>query len=128
MENEKLSTLMKSEGLSRDTMFYRYTTEKHLEEFEEGKYKLFANDEATEIIEDYYKTGQLIMAKYIASGLAFTTEKDTDYKSDLKMCVEMRLSEILDQGGLVYPDPGSFETSSYFLSIPNGFVLVRKLN
>ena len=126
MENEKLETLMKSEGLTKDTILYRHTTEKHMEAAKNGLFKLFANSEATEIIEDHYDSGHLIMAKYVAAGLAFTTEKDTEYKSDSKICVEMPLSEILDQGGLVYPDPGSFEASSFFLSMPDGFVMVKK--
>ncbi|MFT5169376.1 MAG: hypothetical protein ACI8P3_004625 [Saprospiraceae bacterium] len=126
MEKEKIAILMKSEGLSKDTIFYRYTYEEHLIKTEEGKYKLSANDSATEMVEDYYISGHLVMAKYVGRGLAFTLEKDNEYKSDSKVCVEIRLSEILDQGGLIYPDRSSYETSSYFLTMPEGSVSVDK--
>lgn len=125
MESEKLTTLMESEGLTRDTLFYRYTSEKHLVKVDDSKYKLSANESATEMVEDYYGSGHLIMAKNVGQGLAFTLEKDTEYQSESKICVEMHLSEILDQRGLVYPDRSSYETSSYFLSMPEGSVSVE---
>ena len=118
--------LMKSEGLTKDTKVYRYTSEEHMIKADDGKYKLSANDSATEMVEDYHKSGHLIMAKYVGQGLAFTLEKDNEYKSEAKICVEMPLSEILDQGGLVYPDRSSYETSSYFLTMPEGSVKVDK--
>jgi hypothetical protein len=126
METEKITILMKSEGLTEDTIFYRYTAEEHLIKAGDKKYKLSANDRATEMVEDYYESGHLIMAKYVGQGLAFTLEKDNEYKSESKICVEMPLSEILDQGGLVYPDRSSYETSSYFLTMPKGSVSVDK--
>lgn len=123
MENEKLTNLMKIEGLTKDTKFYRYTSEKHLERVED-KYRISANENATEMIEDYYGNGHLIMAKNVGKGLAFTLEKDNEYKSENAICVELRLADILDQGGLVYPDRSSYEIGTYFLTMPSGSVIV----
>ena len=126
MQTEKMTILMKGEGLTENTKVYRYTSDEHLVKTDDGKYRLSANDQATEMVEDYHISGHLIMAKYVGPGLAFTLEKDNEYKSESKICIEMPLSEILDQGGLIYPDRSSYETSSYFLTMPEGSVAVDK--
>ena len=127
MKNEKLALLLKNENLDETTTLYRHSLPKFLEQTDEGTYRLSANEAATEMVEDLYGSGHLIMAKYVGKGLAFTLQKETEYSSDEKLCVKISLKDILNQEGLVYPDRSSYDTSSYFLTMPTGSVAVQKV-
>jgi hypothetical protein len=116
--------LMKLESLDRTTTLYRYTSKNHLSRTADDRYELSANEGATEIIEDIYGSGHLIMAKNVGAGLAFTLEKEDEYGGESKVCVCVQLSDIIDQGGLIYQDRSSHIGKSYFLTMPEGKVEV----
>ena len=77
-DNKKiLEDFLIHEKLGKDTIMYRHTLPDYLNRSE---MTLKPNEAATEMVEDIYGTGHLIMDKYVGRGLAFTLEKDTDYQ------------------------------------------------
>ena len=129
MKNEDiLKEYIKHENLSDDTKFYRQTNEHHLKEDSEGNLLLKPRPDATEMVEDIYKQGHLIMAKNVGPGLAFTLSSKNDYSSEDNICVGITLKEFLKQGGFLYPDKSSYEEGSYFLMLPEGDFIVEKVD
>ena len=109
-----------NEKLKSNTPFYRWTSQSHLGKSDNGKYSLEVRKEATEMVEDIYNQGHIIMAKNVGPGLAFTLSKNNDYASDDMVCVSLQLEDILIQGGILYKDVSSHVEGSYFLMMPAG--------
>lgn len=124
---KKVRELMQIENFTENTKFYRYVLPEHIEQIEDNIYDVTANDEATEMIEDHYDSGHLIMAKNIGPGLAFTIDFNTEYKADNRICIELKLKDILDQGGKIYEDKSSYEEGTWFFTIPKRRVRVKKI-
>lgn len=123
--NPDLEHLMKENQLTENTILYRYTYPEFLALVEGNRYKLSANENATEMIEDIYGSGHLKMAKYVGKGLTFLLQQESEFDLPGKKCVRLRLKEVLSQGGMIYPDRSSFVSGSFFLTIPLGFVEVE---
>jgi hypothetical protein len=123
--NEKLKQLLSENGFDENTILYRYTLPEFLEPIDDNRYKLSANPNATEVVEDLYDTGYSIAARELGKGLSCFIQKEPDYQLPEHTCVKIRLGDILSQGGLVYPDHSNFAEGSYFLTMPNGFVEVE---
>ena len=123
--NAELKQLMEENNLTEDTLMYRYTYPEYLQHIEGSRYKLSANKNATEIVEDLYGSGHLTMAKNIGEGLTFILQKENEFDLPEKKCVHLRLKEVLSQGGRIYPDRSSFVSGSFFLTLPAGFVNVE---
>ena len=126
--NPDLEHLMKENKLTEDSILFRYTYPEFLEHVEGNRYKLSANENATEMVEDLYGSGHLKMAKYIGKGLTFLSQKESEFDLPEKKCVQVRLKEILKQGGLIYPDRSSFVSGSFFITLPNGSVEVEMVS
>lgn len=125
--NEKLQQLMKDNGLTEESIFYRYTFPEFLKSIDGNRFKLSANDQATEIVVDVYQSGLREMAHNFGKGLTFLSERDESFELPDKICVKMQLKEILQQGGLLYPDESSFVEGAFFMTMPEGEVEVEKV-
>lgn len=115
-----LREFIRNESLEDNTRFYRWTSKFHLEKSDNGKYSLDVRKEATEMVEDIYNQGHIIMAKNVGPGLAFTLSKNNDYASGDMVCVSLKLEDFIKQGGVLYKDVSSYEEGSYFLMLPKG--------
>lgn len=123
--NTKLKELMNQHHFTEDTVLYRYTLPEFLTPGEPGKYQLSANPNATEIVEDYYKSGHSIPGHDIGPGLSFFVQKEPEYALPEKKCVKVKLGDIIAQGGLIYPDYSTFSEGCFFLTMPSGSVEVE---
>ena len=123
---DKLRHFIKNEKLEDITSFYRWTSQSHLEKSNNGKYLLEVRKEATEMVEDIYNQGHIIMAKNVGPGLAFTLSKNNSYASEDMVCVSIKLEDFLTQGGILYKDVSSHEEGSYFLMLQEGRLEVEK--
>ena len=124
MYKETLKSLLETEGLNAESILYRYTNAHHLKTDESGDTYVEANENSQEIVVDHYAQGHSMPASEFGPGLAFALSKDSRFKSPDRRCISVRLGDILDQGGKLYQDQSSGEPSSWFLTMPKGFVRV----
>lgn len=121
----KLEELMRQHNFTEKTIMYRYTSPEFLTNTENNRYRLSANPNATEIVVDLYESGHSIPGSEIGPGLAFFMNKETEYDLPDKQCVKLELGNILEQGGLLYPDFSTFSEGCFFITMPNGYVDVE---
>ena len=101
--SSELKSVMESLGLSPESKLYRYTSKHHLNKDHHGNDYINAKNDPIEMIVDTYEgRGHTYMANQIGSGLAFVLEKVPELESTERICCEISLKNILDQGGLVY--------------------------
>jgi hypothetical protein len=95
--------ILKENNLDHNSRLYRYTSERHLKKMEEGTERIQANNEAVEMVVDPYEEhGHVFVAKDIGPGLSFLTEPLEEYEREDRVCVSVKISDILDQGGRIY--------------------------
>ena len=124
MYHETLENLMESEGLTSDSVMYRYTNKHHIGTDEEGKNFINANPNSEEIVIDHYGQGHSMAASEFGPGLAFALSKESRFKNSDRLCVSVKLEDILNQGGQIYQDQSSGEPGSWYLTMPNGSVKI----
>ena len=120
MFKETLESLMKAEGLTPETILYRYTNAHHIVRNNNGETIVKANPNSQEMVVNHYENGHLTAAEEIGQGLAFALSKDSLFKSSERKCISILLGDILAQGGTIYKDVSSGEPNSWFLTMPNG--------
>lgn len=122
MMTERLQQLMKEKGLTEETIFYRYTYPEFLKSIGENRFMLSANDQATELVVDIYESGLREMAHNFGPGLTCLLQQEASFELPEKVCVKIKLKDILDQGGLLYPDDSSFVEGAFYMTMPKGEV------
>jgi hypothetical protein len=127
MYSETMENLMISEGLTPETKLYRYTNAHHVIKNDSEETMVKANTEAQEMVVDHYTSGHITKAKEVGAGLAFCISRENEYKEEGKLCIEISLKTIIDQGGKAYKDKSSFEYDSWFLTMPEGDAVVKVL-
>ncbi|PLW96331.1 MAG: hypothetical protein C0591_08995 [Marinilabiliales bacterium] len=101
--SSELNSVMKSLGLNHESKLFRYTSRSHINRDQhENEYIKAKKDPHEMIVDTYEGRGHTYMAKQVGSGLAFVIEKVTELESTERVCCEVSLKNILDQGGLVY--------------------------
>ena len=104
IDNAKLKEWMRSNDLTAETRLYRYSLPEFVRATDEtGIAEITANEDPSEAVIDVYGQGHTTLAVHLGAGLAFAETPDNDWRSDGRRCVEFRLGDALDQGGLVYP-------------------------
>ena len=120
----KHAQFLASQGFTTETLFYRYTLNEYITEIEDGSLIINANPAATEMVEDIYNSGHILIASEIGPGLSFTKKEESDFKTDQHMLVSLRLGDIIQQNGKVYPDKSTYTSNAVYITIPEGFVKV----
>ena len=70
---------------------------------EDGTEVIIANDAPVDMVVDNYAGGgHVFIAKDIGAGLSFMTGQQVDYGRDDRVCVSVKISDIINQGGLIY--------------------------
>src|SRR5688572_12746565 len=142
--NPVLARLMAENGLTNDTRLYRETLRKSLERTgTPGIFALAANDKPTESVSDVYGQGYTVQAEHVGPGLAFAETPRPDWQDTMEMRVlqsgertrellslerievEVRLGDILTQGGLIYPVESVAIERDWYCTMPSGKVTVR---
>jgi signal transduction histidine kinase len=122
-----LVELMRQHGLSEETRLYRYNLPEYLsEEGEGGAWVVSASPSASEAVIDLYTGGHIAVADSVGAGLAFSEERGSQWAEEGRVEIEVRLGDVLDQGGLVYPVESVITEKVWYLTMPDGSVRVRK--
>ncbi len=123
-----LSDLMQAHGLTGDTRLYRAQLPEFLAEAgEDGVFLASGNPDASEAVIDIYGGGHMAVADSLGVGLAFTESRENQWEEEDRVGVEIRLGDVLDQGGLIYPVESVITEKVWYLTLPTGSVRVRRL-
>ena len=126
--DEKLQEVLKESGFSADTLLFRETLGDFLsQDPETGAWTITANPDPSEAVVNVYEGGATSLASQIGPGLAFTTSSDSQWSGDDRSTVAVRLGDVLDQGGRIYPVLSVITEPVFYLTLPAGRVRVSKV-
>jgi len=122
----KMTAFLRSNQLSTDTRLYRYSDPKHLVPTTgPGVVEISANADPSEAVVDVYGGGNVTLALHVGAGLAFAESADNSWRADGRTCIELRLGDVLDQGGAIYPVESVIVERVWYVTLPAGKVRVR---
>ena len=125
---KELQELMEAHGLTEDSVLYRETLPEFLGDTDyPGMYSLSANDDPTEAVIDVYGGSHISLAAQIGQGLGFAEGTENQWTAEDRVTVAVRLGDVFAQGGLIYPVESVITEKIWYLSIPEGKVIVRKV-
>jgi hypothetical protein len=125
---KKIEETLQSNGLTTETRLYRYTLPEFIEENEAGELVLSANDDPSEAIVDVYEGGHGSLALHVGPGLAFSESKKNEWESGDRTAVELRLQDVLEQGGRIYPVESIITDRVWYFTLPEGYVRVKPVD
>lgn len=140
-----LDRLIAEHGLAGDRRLYREAVRESLLPGDApGVYCLPANPNPNEAVVDVYGQGHLVQADQLGPGLSFAESARPDWQETMEMRVmkagggkpgalpvdrvevEVRLLDILRQGGLIYPVESVTVERVWYCTLPAGSVNVRE--
>ena len=126
--HQALESLLRSSGLGRDARLYRCTRSEFLSPGSApGSLTLTANAESPEAVVDVYAGGHIKVAEQLGPGLAFAEKRDNQWLAADRKLVEIRLEDVLAQGGLLYPVESVVTEKVWFATLPKGSIPVREV-
>lgn len=127
-EKDIIENLLKENNLSYDSILYRFTSERYLKKNDDGTEILKVNQQPQDMIVDTYKgQGHVFVAKDIGPGLSFLTEAFDEYHRNDRVCVSVKISDLLSNGGRIYKITSlPAYVTAYFFKLPNNEVTVNR--
>ncbi len=123
-----LGELLAQEGLGPDTLLYRANLPEFLELSQDGEgASLSANPDAVEAVVDVHGAGHTLVASEVGPGNTFSATRDNEWIGAGRVLVQVRLGDVLDQGGLVYPVNSVITDRVWYCTLPSGKVAVKIL-
>ena len=126
IDDAKLKEWMRSNDLTAETRLYRHSLPEFVRATDEaGIAEITANEDPSEAVIDVYGQGHTTLAVHVGAGLSFAEASNNDWRSESRCCVELRLGDALDQGGLVYPVESITTERVWYVTIPQERIRVR---
>ena len=141
-----LGRFLAEQGLVGERRLYREAVRESLTPTDEpGVYRLSANATPSEAVIDVYGQGYVVQAEHVGPGLAFAESATPNWQETMEMRtlragrhtpdaplpdrveVEVRLEDILQQGGLIYPVESVEVERAWYCTLPSGSVTVREI-
>ncbi|MFT7518442.1 MAG: 8-oxo-dGTP pyrophosphatase MutT (NUDIX family) [Kiritimatiellia bacterium] len=116
--------ILEEAGLSAETLLYRASLPEHLVPVH-GSTWLTASAEAGEAVVDVYGVGHTIVAQDAGPGIALAESSENEWAAPDRTMVAVRLGDVLDQGGLIYPVTSVIIEKVWFCTLPTGRVGAR---
>jgi hypothetical protein len=143
-----LAQLLEERGLSGESRLFREAERGSLIATDTpGRYRLEANAHPSESVVDVYGgPGYVVQAEEIGPGLAFAESASPNWQETIEMRmlranesarqrgapdrveVEVRVDDILSQGGLMYPVESVEVERVWYFTLPLGSIEVREVN
>lgn len=124
----KITEFLRSNQLTADTRLFRYSNPKFLvPTAEPGVVEISANADPSEAVVDVYSGGNITLALHVGAGLAFAESADNSWRADGRRCIELRLGDVLAQGGAIYPVESVIVEKVWYVTLPAGKIRVRAL-
>jgi hypothetical protein len=140
---QKLKLLLEEHRLFAETPLFREAMRDATDT--PGVFRLQANSNPSESVIDVYGQGYVVQAEQVGPGLAFAESDQPNWQETMEMRamkmtktsratasgnnveVEIRLGEILEQGGLVYPVESVTVERAWYCTLPAGSIEVREV-
>ena len=122
----KVEEVLRDHGLSRDSILYRESLETFVERDDAGFETVTANGDPSEALVNVYEGGHVALAAQIGAGLAFTERRENQWREEGRVTVAVRLGDVLDQGGLLYPVESVITEPVWYVTLPAGRVRVTR--
>lgn len=140
---QTLERLLEEHRLFAETPLYREAMRDSLTPTgTSGVFRLAANATPSETVIDVYGQGYVVQAEQVGPGLAFAESDRPNWQETMEMRVlkstrtsktrmadhvevEIRLADILRQGGLVYPVESVTVERAWYCTLPEGSVEVK---
>lgn len=135
-----LDKLLSEHGLGADTRLFREAEPAALTKAgRPGVFRLAANPKPSESVVDVYHQGHLVQAEQVGPGLAFADSSAPNWQETMELRamksgaamgrveVAVRLGDVLDQGGLLYPVESVTVERAWYCTLPAGSVEVREV-
>ena len=145
-KRKKLDELLAEHRLFAETPLYREAMRDSLAPTATpGVFRLNANSSPSESVIDIYGQGYVVQAEEVGPGLAFAESDQPNWQETMEMRalkatrtsrargtadhveVEIRLGDVLAQGGLVYPVESVTVERAWYCTLPSGSVEVREV-
>jgi hypothetical protein len=142
-----LSKLLAEHRLEPATRLYREALRKSLTSTgSPGVYRLEANASPVESVVDVYGPGYVVQAEQVGPGLAFAETATPNWQETMELRalralgntvehaaadrveVEIRIEDVLRQGGLVYPVESVTTERAWYCTLPSGSIEVREVS
>ena len=134
-----LEKLLEEHGLGGDTRLYREATPESLSPTgTPGVFRLRANAAPSESVVDVYGQCHLVQAEEVGPGLAFAETPRPNWQETMEMRtlkshgatglpleVEVKVADILEQGGLIYPVESVTVERVWYATLPAEGIDVR---
>jgi hypothetical protein len=112
-------------GFTGETLLYRQSLPEFLQGTgEEGVYSITGNSDPSEALIDVYAQGHITLAIHVGIGLTFVQSADNEWVDSVRTSIAVRLQDVLDQGGLIYPVESTITKGVWYLTFPEGSVMV----
>jgi hypothetical protein len=123
-----LSETLEAHGFDRETVLYRETLEEflHLDE-STGEWSISANPDPSEAVIDIYGGGYGVLAQHMGPGLAFALQPGSQWQEEGRITVAVRLADVLDQGGLLYPVESVITEPVWYVTLPAGQIRAARV-
>ncbi len=122
----KVEEVLRHHGLSRDSVLYRESLETFVERDDDGHETVTANADPSEAVVNVYEGGHVALAAQIGAGLAFNERRDNQWREEGRVTVAVRLGDVLDQGGMLYPVESVITEPVWYVTLPAGRVRVTR--
>ncbi len=124
-EQKILKSFMKENDLTPESKLYRYTSKNYFKEFN-GEFSLEAKTEPTDMVVDrYHGFWEVFISSEVGQGASFLLNKEAEYERSDRVCVQICLKDVLDQGGLIYNVTSlPAYIKAFFCTLPKGNVRV----
>ncbi len=128
-DKETMKGLLEENKLTHDSILFRFTSQKYLINKDGGTEYLKVNPAPVEMVVDAYEDqGHVFMAKDIGPGLSFLTEAFEEYQNDERICVSVKIEDLIAQGGQIYKVTSlPAYINAFFFTLPAGDVKVKRV-
>jgi len=125
-EEQVLTAFMQENNITSESKLYRYTSKNYLKELN-GEFYLEAKKESTDMVVDrYHGFWEVFLASEVGPGISFLTNREQEYERTDRVCVEISLKDVLDQGGLIYNVTSlPAYLNAFFCTLPEGRLKVK---
>ena len=125
-EQESLTKFMQENDLTPDSKLYRYTSKDYLKEVDNMFFIEAKSNPLDMVIDNYHGSSHVFISSNIGQGLSFLTAKEDEYENSERVCVELDLKNVLNQGGFVYAVTSlPAYLKAFFCTLPEGEVKVK---
>ena len=124
-----LDEFMRENNLTLNTKLYRYTSKEYLLELNNQLYLKAKSEPLDMVVDNYHGSSHVFISSDIGQGLSFLDTKENEYENPDRICVSLKLQDVLDQGGLVYTVTSLPEyLKVFFCTIPEGKIKVTDVS